>query len=269
MKSFLDLLQDILDHGVRKINRTGTDTIGVIGRQLRFDLRKGFPLVTTRPIYTRGLIEENLMFIRGSTDNNELTSKDVNIWSKWALPEDVYVERGLPDHARASLLARKLEGSAEYPTGEDVIRRLNKLGYEAGTEWINKEDIPTTEKILRYAAGELGPIYGYLWRFWPCSDGRRIDQLAEAIELLRSNPYSRRNIITAWCPEVLPDEGISPQQNVANGRQCLAACHTFFKFSVTPSQTASEPNAAGEIVVGRPTLNLHLFQRKLDCALAA
>lgn len=257
MQAYLDLLKDILDNGVRKSNRTGVDTLSVVGRQLRFDLRKGFPLVTTRPIYIRGVVEELLFFIRGATNNEELTQRNVHIWDKWALEEDHVIQRPLPDYKRANLLAEKLSGTPEYPNADNVITELNRLGREAGLKWINENNIPETESVVDYEKGSLGPIYGFLWRHWRTSTGQFIDQLAQAIELLKTNPYSRRILVSSWNPEVLPDETKSPQENILDGKQCLAACHTFFQFTVQPS---SETN---DIV------HLHLYQRKHNCALTA
>lgn len=257
MREFLDLLRDIRDNGVRKVNRTGIDTIGVIGRQLRFDLRKGFPLVTTRQIYIRALIHENLLFIRGGTNNMDLIAEDVHIWDKWMVPEDITQDVQMTDPDRASALAEKLGLSIN-----EVINRLTIMKYEDAVAWFEANDIPKHRTTVTVKKGELGPIYGYQWRFWKASNGRRIDQLAEAIHLLRTNPYSRRIIVSAWNPEDLPDESKSPQQNAAEGKQCLAACHTFFQLSVTPHR---EPE--GKTTKG--VLHLHLYQRKLNCALAA
>lgn len=252
MQQFLDLLRDIRDNGVRKINRTGTDTIGVIGRQLRFDLRKGFPLVTTRPIYVRALIYENLFFIRGGTNNMDLIDNDVHIWDKWMVPEDITDEVRLSDPDRAVALSNKLG----IKTNE-AIQQLDHLGYGKAIEFLDENAIPTHRTVVKVKKGELGPIYGYQWRFWKASNGQRIDQLAEAIQMLRTNPYSRRIIVSAWNPEDLPDEKKSPQQNAAEGKQCLAACHTFFQLSVTPHREPEEKTTKG-------VLHLHLYQRSLD-----
>jgi thymidylate synthase len=167
MKQYLDLLQHIKDNGVEKGDRTGTGTISTFGYQMRFDLSQGFPLVTTKKMFTRGIIHELLWFIKGETNITYLLDNNVHIWDEWATEE-----------------------------------------------------------------GDLGPVYGKQWRSWAAPDGQTIDQLAELIELIKTNPNSRRLILSAWNPADLPDETISAQENVAKGKMALAPCHTFFQFYV-------------------------------------
>lgn len=100
--------------------------------------------------------------------------------------------------------------------------------------------------------GSLGPIYGKQWRSWECPNGDTIDQIAEVIEMIKVKPHSRRLIVSAWNPTDLPDESISPQENVREGRMALAACHTLFQFYVSEGK-----------------LSCQLYQRKPHCALAA
>ncbi|MBE8716212.1 thymidylate synthase [Cellvibrio polysaccharolyticus] len=167
MKQYLDLIQDIIDNGVDRGDRTGTGTRSVFGRQLRFDLSEGFPLVTTKTVHLKSVIVELLWFLQGRTDVAWLKERGCNIWNEWADEQ-----------------------------------------------------------------GDLGPVYGKQWRSWACPDGSTIDQIAEVVEQIKQRPHSRRLIVSAWNPADLPDEKISPQQNVANGRMALAACHTLFQFYV-------------------------------------
>lgn len=167
MKQYLDLIQDIIDNGVDRGDRTGTGTRSVFGRQLRFDLSEGFPLVTTKTVHLKSVIVELLWFLQGRTDVAWLKERGCNIWNEWA-----------------------------------------------------------DEK------GDLGPVYGKQWRSWACPDGSTIDQIAEVVEQIKQRPHSRRLIVSAWNPADLPDEKVSPQENVANGRMALAACHTLFQFYV-------------------------------------
>lgn len=167
MKQYLDLLRNILDHGVVRGDRTGTGTKSVFGAQLRFDLAAGFPLVTTRKVFFKGVIYELLWFLAGDTNIKYLTDHNVHIWDAWA-----------------------------------------------------------------DETGNLGPVYGAQWRAWPTPDGRQIDQVAQVINQIRARPESRRHIVTAWNPAVLPDEKVSPQENVRAGRAALASCHALFQFYV-------------------------------------
>ena len=182
MTQYLDLLRKILDAGTLREDRTGTGTKGIFGAQLRFDLSQGFPLVTTRKVFFKGIIHELLWFLRGDTNIKYLVDNNVHIWDAWADEQ-----------------------------------------------------------------GNLGPIYGAQWRAWQAPDGRRIDQISQLIDQIRSNPESRRHIVSAWNPAVLPDERMSPQENVQAGRAALASCHTLFQFHV----------AAGK-------LSCLLYQRSAD-----
>ncbi len=167
MKQYLDLLRDIMDRGALRGDRTGTGTRSIFGAQLRFDLSQGFPLVTTRKVFFKGVIHELLWFLAGDTNIKYLLDHNVHIWDAWADEQ-----------------------------------------------------------------GNLGPIYGAQWRSWGAPDGRKIDQITQVIEQIRSKPESRRHIVSAWNPAVLPDERVSPQENVRAGRAALASCHTLFQFYV-------------------------------------
>jgi thymidylate synthase len=185
MKQHLDLLKQILETGLTRTDRTGTGTISVFGAQLRFNLARGFPLVTTRKVYFKGVIHELLWFLAGDTNIGYLTKNNVHIWDHWA-----------------------------------------------------------------DEAGNLGPVYGAQWRAWQAPGGRKVDQISDLIARLRSNPNSRRHIVTAWNPAVLPDESLSPQENVSAGRAALASCHALFQF-----------------YVGDGRLSCQLYQRSTDCPL--
>ena len=167
MKQYLDLLRNILENGVTRGDRTGTGTKSIFGAQLRFDLSQGFPLVTTRKVFFKGVIHELLWFLAGDTNIKYLRDHNVHIWDAWADEN-----------------------------------------------------------------GDLGPVYGAQWRAWEAPGGRKIDQITQVIDQIRSRPESRRHIVTAWNPAVLPDESISPQANVRDGRAALASCHALFQFYV-------------------------------------
>ena len=168
MQQYLDLLQNILDNGEVKEDRTGTGTRSFFGHQMRFDLSQGFPILTTKNIFFKGVVHELLWFLNGSTNNNDLKNEGVHIWDEW----------------------------------ETEI-------------------------------GDLGPIYGYQWRSWPTTNGEQIDQIDKVIDQIKHNPDSRRIIVSAWNVADLPDETISPQENVANKKMALAPCHALFQFFVS------------------------------------
>jgi len=183
MKQYLGLLKQILETGTVRGDRTGTGTRSIFGVQLRFNLAEGFPLVTTRKVFFKGVIHELLWFLAGDTNIRYLRENNVHIWDAWA-----------DEH------------------------------------------------------GDLGPVYGAQWRAWQAPDGGRIDQISQVIQQIRANPNSRRHIVTAWNPAVLPNESISPQDNVRQGRAALASCHALFQFY----------SADGR-------LSCLLYQRSTDC----
>lgn len=161
MQPYLDLMQRVLDHGVEQMDRTGTGTLSVFGHQMRFDLARGFPVLTTKKLHLRSIIVELLWFLRGDTNVAWLRERKVGIWDEWA-----------------------------------------------------------------DEAGDLGPVYGKQWRDWETADGRHIDQIAELIAQIKTNPSSRRQIVTAWNPGDLHAMALSPchclfQTHVANGKLSL------------------------------------------------
>jgi thymidylate synthase len=172
MKQYLDLLSHVLNHGIRKTDRTGTGTLSVFGYQMRFDLQSGFPVLTTKKLHLRSIIHELLWFLKGETNLQYLHENKVSIWDEWADDQ-----------------------------------------------------------------GNLGPIYGSQWRNWN-NDG--IDQISDVIELIRLNPDSRRMIVSAWNPGVLPLPGKSFSENVAEGRAALPPCHAFFQFYVAESRLSCQ-----------------------------
>ena len=169
MREYLDLMCRVLESGNRKNDRTGTGTLSIFGAQLRFDLERGFPLLTTKRVHLKSIIHELLWFLRGDTNVAYLRQHGVTIWDEWA------DERG-----------------------------------------------------------ELGPIYGYQWRSWPAPDGRHIDQIAQVLAELKTNPDSRRMLVSAWNVADLPKMALMP-------------CHALFQF-----------------YVGGGRLSCQLYQRSAD-----
>ncbi len=162
MKNYLDLLSEILETGVVRDDRTGTGTRSLFGRQMRFDLQQGFPLLTTKKLHLRSIIYELLWFLRGETNIAWLKQNGVRIWDEWA-----------------------------------------------------------------DADGELGPVYGKQWRSWQTPDGRTVDQIAAVQDAIRSNPNSRRLIVSAW--------------NVADvDHMALPPCHCLFQFYVAQGRLSCQ-----------------------------
>jgi thymidylate synthase len=190
-----DFMRHVDTHGVLKADRTGTGTKSVFGHQMRFDLNEGFPLVTTKKVHLRSIIQELLWFLTGSSNNNWLKERGVSIWDEWARPD-----------------------------------------------------------------GDLGPVYGVQWRSWPTPDGAHIDQIAEVIKTLKSNPDSRRIIVSAW--------------NVAElDKMALMPCHAFFQFYVADGKLSCQLyQRSADIFLGVPfniasyALLTHMVAQQCDLA---
>lgn len=195
MRQYHELLRHILNRGVRHQDRTGVGTISTFGYQTRFDLREGFPIVTTKRVPFRWVAEELFWFLSGSTNEADLRARGVDIWQEWATEEQ----------------------TARFGRSE----------------------------------GDLGPVYGYLWRSfggdYPTMNG--IDQIARLIREIETNPNSRRLIVTGWHPETCDEVALPP-------------CHTLFQFKIE----GGNPNGS-EGVNTRPILHCQLYQRSADAFL--
>jgi thymidylate synthase len=195
MRQYLNLLQDIKDNGVKKMDRTGVGTISVFGRQLRFDLSKGFPAVTTKKLFMRGIIHELIWFLQGSSNIKYLVDNDVHIWDEW--PYKHYL----------------MEQGKEVPNSSSEE-------WKAGIKEFT-EKIKTDDKFAK-KWGELGPVYGYQWRNWPAPNGQHIDQIKKAIDTIKNSPDSRRIIVSAW--------NVADVDEMAKAG--LPPCHLLFQFYV-------------------------------------
>ena len=254
MHQLKTLYQHILDNGNVRGDRTGTGTIGVFGYMNRYNLQEGFPLCTTKKTFHRGIIEELRWFLNGSTTNLDLLEKNVHIWDEWALAEDVYVERPVAIEDIIERLREKFFISRERAQS---MMRLELANIETLEPFASMAEAYATHykfpKIIRERigkAGDLGPIYGKQWRSWPAADGKTIDQIADIVNGLRKNPFSRRHLVVAWNPADLPDESISPQENVLQGKQALAPCHCLFQFYARPIAPATRADIASTTIPG-------------------
>ena len=173
MEQYLDLLKEIKSNGTKKDDRTGTGTISIFGHQMRFDLKEGFPLVTTKKVNFNAILHELLWFIKGDTNIEYLVKNNVNIWNEW--PFQSWLEK-------TSQSESLIMHSAEWK--------------EKLTEFI---ELIKTDSMFSAKYGDLGPVYGKQWR-----DFEGIDQLNQVVEDLKNNPNSRRHIVSAWNPKEIP-----------------------------------------------------------------
>ncbi len=197
MKQYLDLLDRILVHGAVRSDRTGTGTLSVFGHQMRFDLKDGFPLLTTKKVHMKSVVHELLWFIRGETNIRPLVENNVRIWNEW--PFETY------------------RRSAEY-AGETLDAFIERIKNDEAfaMEW-----------------GDLGPVYGKQWRRF---SGRSedVDQLKHVLEMIKTNPSSRRLIVNSWHAAEIDDMALPP-------------CHVMLQFHVQDD-----------------TLSCQLYQRSAD-----
>ncbi|GEM01443.1 thymidylate synthase [Halolactibacillus halophilus] len=225
-QQYLDLCRHVLADGEKKSDRTNTGTYSVFGAQMRFDLAEGFPLLTTKKVNIRLIVSELLWFIHGDTNIRYLLQHNNNIWNEWAFKR--WVE------------------SNDY-TGPDMTDFGNRSLVDAGFNTLYKEQMAIfKQRILEDDAfmaqyGDLGPVYGKQWRHWQTSRGETIDQLKDVIESLKTNPDSRRHIVTAWNPEDVPS-------NMA-----LPPCHALFQFYVANGKLSCQLyQRSADIFLGVP-----------------
>lgn len=234
MKQYLKLMQRILDEGVAKHDRTGTGTISIFGAQMRFDLRREFPLVTTKKCHLRSIIHELIWFLNGDTNVQYLQDNGVSIWDEWVATEDVIDVYESIDKTLAYMCSDLSAGtyieSVRQSTGLDLTTASNDellqffddmAAKETArlTEYHKQPTLITRDAYVEYAKrkGDLGPVYGKQWRDWVGPNGEHHDQVANVLRQLREDPDSRRIIISAW--------------NVADlDKMALAPCHAFMQF---------------------------------------
>ena len=175
MQEYLSMMRHVRETGAKKEDRTGTGTLSVFGYQMRFDLGKGFPLVTTKKLHIRSIVYELLWFLKGESNTAYLKDNGVSIWDEWANDD-----------------------------------------------------------------GELGPVYGVQWRNWPKPDGSSVDQISELIDMIRSNPDSRRLLVNAW--------NVGEIENMA-----LPPCHCMFQFYVADGKLSCQLyQRSADIFIGVP-----------------
>ncbi|TMP26543.1 thymidylate synthase [Pseudoalteromonas rubra] len=206
MKVYLELLRDVLENGTQKGDRTGTGTRSVFGRQIRHNLKDGFPLLTTKKLHFKSIANELIWFLKGDTNKTWLNENGVKIWDEWALED-----------------------------------------------------------------GELGPIYGKQWTAWPTKDGGEINQIDYVVDTLKNNPNSRRILFHGWNVEYLPDESMSPQENVEAGRMALPPCHLLYQFYVADGKLSGQLYIrSSDIFLGLPyniaslSLLVHMLAQQCD-----
>lgn len=211
-QAYLNLCKHVLENGVIKDDRTKTGTYSIFGHQMRFDLSDGFPLLTTKRVPFRLIASELLWFIKGDTNIRYLLENNNNIWNEWAFKNWVESEQYQgPDMTDFGNRSQKdPEFKAKYDQQMDIFKQQIL------------EDDHFAEKF-----GYLGDVYGKQWRAWKTSQHETIDQLKDVIHSIRTNPNSRRHIVSAWNPEDIPTMALPP-------------CHTLFQFYVAEGKLSCQ-----------------------------
>lgn len=224
-QAYLDLCKKVLADGTEKSDRTNTGTKSLFGHQMRFDLQKGFPLLTTKRVPFRLIVTELLWFIKGDTNIRYLLQHNNNIWNEWAFKK--WVESDAyngPDMTDFGIRATKDEQF--------------KLEYDRQMEKFKQLILEDDQFASQF--GDLGSVYGSQWRAWKTSQGDTIDQLKDVINQIKNNPDSRRLIVSAWNPEDVPTMALPP-------------CHTMFQFYVADGKLSCQLyQRSGDIFLGIP-----------------
>ncbi len=222
---YLDLCKYVLENGIKKEDRTGTGTYSMFGYQMRFDLSEGFPLLTTKRVPFRLIASELLWFIKGNTNIRYLLEHNNNIWNEWAFENWIKsAEYKGPDMKNFGIKSQQDEQFANV--------------YHQEMEQFKQRILHDDAFANKY--GDLGPVYGKQWRNWQTMTGETVDQLKEVIETIKTNPASRRLIVSAWNPEEVPTMALPP-------------CHTLFQFYVLDGKLSCQLyQRSGDIFLGIP-----------------
>ncbi len=220
MRQYHELMERVLREGSDKSDRTGTGTRSVFGHQMRFDLAEGFPMITTKKLHLKSILHELIWFISGDTNIRYLCQNGVRIWDDW--PFATYSKSADFDGIDIKEFAARIASDADF-----------------AAQW-----------------GDLGPVYGFQWRFWPGPNGP-VDQLRDVLEGIRSNPDGRRHIVSAWNPGFIDQMALPP-------------CHAFFQFYVADGRLSCQLyQRSADIFLGVPfniasyALLLHMMAQDL------
>lgn len=253
MKEYLDLLKDVLENGHSHPDRTKVGRRSVFGRQIRFDMKKGFPLVTTRKIHTPALFHELVWFLMGTPKIDYLKEHNIKIWDKWVVTKET-IDEYFQTHIKPNIMTQYAVILENGKTEENA--EVNGVSFE---DMVLKERdellLGVYQQITDKYLNSVGPIYGPKWRnehvknmaFEPYE--QNVDPLGDLINNLKERPFSSRHVVSTWDVRTLADETLSPRDNVLNGKGALAPCHVLQQYFVKELD-------------GKKYLSLQLYQRK-------
>jgi len=225
MKQYLELCRHVLETGVDKMDRTQTGTRSVFGYQMRFNLQEGFPLLTTKKTAFRLIVSELLWFLKGDTNVKTLIEERNPIWDEWAFEQ--WVESEEYDGPDMTNFGHRAQEDEEFKRVYE--QQMNRF-----------KNLVTTDEGFACKYGDLGPVYGRQWRSWQGANGEVVDQIANVIEGLKTNPNSRRHVVTAWNPAEVDDMALPP-------------CHMLFQFYVANGKLSCQLyQRSADIFLGVP-----------------
>lgn len=227
MDNYLLLGHRILRDGRRRGDRTGTGTRSIRSATLIWDLREGFPLMTTKSVNLKSVFHELAWILKGETNIQYLVDNNCGfIWRPWSVTEDVVEETPLSNPDRLFWL--RVNNPVAH--AKWLESKIFAQPVAVGEAYLDQHEVPRVRTVVKVKAGETNAPYGPNWRRWKGRNGEVIDQIEYMLNLLRTNPESRRILLSAWDPANLPDESVSPQENVKQGKSCLTPCHHLVEF---------------------------------------
>lgn len=242
-QAYLQLCEDILENGFKKDDRTNTGTYSMFGKQIRFDLQDGFPLLTTKRVAFRLIASELLWFLKGDTNIRYLLEHNNNIWNEWAFQR--WIESD--DYSGPDMSNFGIRSQQDEAFKEIYVEKMNEF----------KQRILTDDSFAE-RFGDLGFVYGKQWRHWKTSSSETIDQIKDVIHSIKTNPDSRRHIVSAWNPEDIPNMALPP-------------CHTLFQFYVADGKLSCQLyQRSADVFLGVPfniasyALLTHLIAKECD-----
>lgn len=243
MNTYAKLCKDILENGIQKGDRTGTGTKSIFGYQMKFDLQKGFPLLTTKRVPFRLVVSELLWFLNGDTNVRTLIEQNNHIWDEWAFEKWISSE----DYSGPNMEKFGVRAAQDPEFAIILEQQMEKFC-----------SLVKSDEAFAQKYGNLGPVYGKQWRSWEGPNGQIIDQLANVIHSIKNSPNSRRHIISAWNPAEVDDMALPP-------------CHTMFQFYVADGKLSCQLyQRSADVFLGVPfniasyALLTHLIARECN-----
>lgn len=245
---YLQTAEKIITEGTRVVDRTGTGTISTFTQDYTHNLlEQPYPILSCRKFDFTQPITEMIGFMLGITNSEWFAERGCPFWNGFGLPADATQKKRREDHELAEeYCSHKGKYKAHEPEYRARYKMLNSTTHEAGLKMITDEDVSLYKEIIIGKKGDLGPIYGHMWRHWPKGNGYEFDQLKYAFDELRIRPYNRRILVNGWNPSFMPDFDKEPHENVLEGNMSLTPCHVLHEYHTAPIPLAERVRLRGQ-----------------------